>query len=159
MNAIQIIAGIFLIVVTIALIVWEKIVSWAQNRLFPWIERNLAPKVADLAKQAFAAIDKVAVAVRNAVKQAWENLRRVLLKVVVNLEKQSSNKWVKRWTAWMLKKLESGEIAPVRRIEEEEMKWDELPPDVRESSLRYGKNSYELDFTDLRDRELAEMLN
>lgn len=158
-DFIKIIVGIFVIAATVAVVIWDKIVAWMQNSLFPWIENNLSPKVVELAKQAFAAIDRVAVSIRNTVKQAWEILRRLLLKVVMQWEKQTSTKWIKRWTGWMIIRLKSGEIAPVKRTEEEVLNWSELPPDVRESSLRFDKNSYELDFTETRDREIAELLS
>lgn len=158
-DFLRIIVVVFVIAATVAVVVWEKIVAWMQNSLFPWVEQNLPVKVVELVKQAFAAIDQVAVRIRNAVKQAWETLRRLLLKVVIQWEKQTSTKWVKRWTGWMIIRLKSGEIAPVKRTEEEVLNWSELPPDVRESSLRFDKNSYELDFTEIRDREIAELLS
>ncbi len=139
-----------------ALIFWYKILGWAENSLFPWINKNI-PSIEDQVRLAFATLDKVATPVRLAVKEAWFKLRKYLLKQTVVLQRKSSSEWVVRVTSWMVKRLESGETVPVKRETEETKSWEEVPADVREEYLRQQKTQYELNVTETRDRELMDM--
>ncbi|MUG91334.1 hypothetical protein F7734_02055 [Scytonema sp. UIC 10036] len=156
-NFIKAIATIFLIGITAAIAFWKQILQWADNILFPWLEQNFKTS-AQWVRDAFARVDRyVAIPIRNAIKQAWQKLRQFLLKLLVRFKRNVSEQWVRQWISWGIKHLENGEVVPVKREVEEVVEWGELPPDVREEWLRKAKGVYELDFTQLRDAEIAEM--
>jgi hypothetical protein len=139
-----------------ALIFWHKILRWAEDSVYPWLKKNI-PSMESSVRLAFSVVDNVAAPVRSAVKQAWSNLRRYLLKQTIELQKKSSSEWTLRTTSWMIKVLESGEQAPVKRETEENKSWDELPEDAREQYLRNKKEAFEFNVTETRDKELMEM--
>jgi hypothetical protein len=141
---------------TAALIFWHKVLDWAQESLFPWLEKNI-PSIKSLVVEAFVIVDDVAVTVRSAVKQAWSNLREYLLKQTIEFERKSSSEWTKRVVFWVVKRLESGETAPVKVVTEEDVSPDDLPPEAREAWLRNHKETAELNITEIRDKELMEM--
>ncbi|MBD2515072.1 hypothetical protein H6G93_08625 [Nostoc sp. FACHB-973] len=151
-----IIAAIGAIGAAAALIFWRKILAWAEDSLFPWINKNI-PSIEDQVRLAFAMVDKVATPIRLAVKEAWSELRKYLLKQTIELERESSSKWTKRVTSWVVKRLESGEVAPVKVVTEEVVSPDELPPEVREAWLRHKQNKAEFNVTETRDKEVMEM--
>ncbi len=149
-----IIFGIAAAVAVVAL--WHKILDWAEKSLFPWLEEHF-PSILPYVRDAFFFIDdKVMVHIRNAVRKAWEKLRTILLKMVTWIHRKTSWAWVRTTTSWIIKKLTpKPEVTKVTT--EEEVNWDELPPDVREEFLRKGKPEYEVNVTELRDKEIQEM--
>lgn len=143
------------VAVAVAIIFWKHIIAWADRTFFPWLERYL-PTLAPKVRNAFAWFDKnVAVPIRTAIKQAWEKLRQFLLKAVVRFERWSSNKWIKRWTAYLIKKLETKEV--IKQEVTEDVDWTDLPDDVRDAALRRGVSEREINVTKTRDEEVAEM--
>ena len=158
-EAIKIIAGMFAVAIVAAIALWNKIMQWAENRLFPWIKKYLSPKIEELTKEAFVILDKVAVSVRNVVKKSWQILRKFLLEATVKFEKKQNNKWIKKWTSKIIKFLDHKK--PVVKVVEveEEIDYDELPPDVRERLIRFEQSSYELDVVNLRDQEIMDVAN
>lgn len=153
-NFSRIVAAALGLLMTAAIAFWHKIMDWAGNVLFPWLERNLQ-NIAPLVKDAFVWFDQnVAVPVRRAIKNAWKKLREYLLKLAVQFERTSANEWVRRWTGYIIKVLENGRTAPVRFEAEEVVAWDELPPDVRQEWLKRGMPTHEIDITALRDQQM-----
>lgn len=152
-----ILATILGIAVAIIPGLWEKILEFANHSLFPWIEKNYPPHIAMAVRLAFAVADKGIVPIR----QAWKQLRQYLLKTVTEFQKKSSNKWVKRATSFIIKLLGSqsgNDKQPIAKVvTEETIDPDFLPPDVREAWLRRSRTNYEIDVSDLRDRELGDM--
>ena len=150
------IVAVFAIAAAAAVVFWQKILGWAENSLFPWLAKNI-PSIESSVRLAFSVVDKVTVAVRSAVKQAWSNLRQYLLKQTIELQRKSSSEWIKRVVSWVVKRLESGETVPVKVVTEEVVSTDDLPSDVREAWLRQQKETAELNITETRDKELMEM--
>jgi len=138
---------------------WTKILDWAKSSLFPWIEKNL-PALIDLVKDAFTWVDhKVMVPTRQIVKRAWSSLRKQLLKMAVYFERQSPSEWIRKMTSWVVEVLNSAE-PKVKKIEiVEEVNWDDLPQEVRKSWMKNNESSHELDVTETRDQQIAEMTN
>lgn len=136
---------------------WNKILSWAQNSLFPWIERNL-PTFIDIAKEAFIQFDdKVAVPIRRGIKLAWEKLRKQLLKIATYLEKKSASKWVSRTVSWVIKTLDSKQVVKIEV--EEEVNWDDLPSDVKEAYIRNNQDSTVINTTEIRDAQVKQAMS
>ncbi|MBF2090584.1 MAG: hypothetical protein IGR80_09155 [Synechococcales cyanobacterium K44_A2020_017] len=138
---------------------WVKILDWAKDSLFPWIEKNL-PTLIDLVQDAFTWVDaKVMVPTRQIVKRAWSSLRKHLLKMAVYFERQSPSEWIRRMTSWAIEVLNSAE-PKVKKIEVvEEVNWDDLPQEVRKSWMKNNESSHELDITEVRDQQITEMSN
>jgi hypothetical protein len=153
---------LFVTSAVLALIFWNQILNWADKTLFPWIEKNI-PGLEQYVRDAFAAVHKVVGPVRKniktlkqftEIKEAWKMLRKFLLKVLVQYELNTQNKWVKRITSWATRKLESKEVV-VRMVAEEIVEdVDSLPLEVREEWLRRRKTTQDTDVTQVRDREL-----
>ncbi|MGD1703927.1 hypothetical protein [Dapis sp. BLCC M229] len=158
----------FLVAITVVLgltaaavvIFWKQILIWAQDSLFPWINKNI-PSIESEVREAFATADRFFGNIRNIIRQAWKKLRKYLLKQVVKFARQSSDKWIVQVTSWVIKNpenLESKESKKATKIvTEEEVDWDELPPDVRADFLRRDKSDVEIDVTEYRDRQIMEM--
>lgn len=151
-----ILAGILFVTVGVAIAFWPQILDWAEQSLFPWLKRNL-PSMVETVRYAFYAFDKVAVAVRTVVKQAWKQLREYLLMQVIEFERISSKQWTKRVTSWVRKVIETGQAAAIKHEIEEVVEYDQLPADVREAYLRRGEMKIQVNITELRDKEVQEM--
>ena len=70
-----------------ALTFWHEILSWAENSLFPWIQKWI-PSILQFVKKAFVKLDNLATTARNLIKQAWTALRQYLLKQSMKLLKK-----------------------------------------------------------------------
>ncbi len=152
-------AGLILggMAITTIITFWNKILNWAQESLFPWIEKKL-PGLTDTVKEAFTWIDRnVAVPIRLLVKAAWNKLRNYLLKMTVEFEQRSSIQWVKKTTSWVSKKLDTSKPVIKKVIEEDVITWDDLPAEVRENWLINQEKRGKLDVTEVRDRQLEEL--
>lgn len=161
-QAIKIVAVIFTVAIAVAIALWNKIMQWAEEDLFPWIKTNLSPKVEKLTREAFVRFDKVAVPVRQIAKKAWRTLRKFLLEAVVKFERKVDRKWLKKWTTKIIKFLEvdgKNKAFIKKREYEYEIEYDDLPADVRESSIRSNRYNYQVDFTDTRDKEVMTITN
>ncbi|BAZ23041.1 hypothetical protein NIES4073_39290 [Kalymmatonema gypsitolerans NIES-4073] len=156
---------LFVGTVAVALIFWNQILNWADQTLFPWIKENF-PGLEQYVRDAFAEVHKVVGPIRKnfktlkqftEIKKAWEILRKYLLKVLVQFERNTQNQWVKRITSWATRKLESKEVV-VRMVAEEIVEdVDSLPLEVRQEWLKRGKTTQDMDVTQVRDRELDEL--
>lgn len=147
---------IALIGVTIAgaVALWHKILGWAEEALFPWVEENY-PGLSSFVRQAFAVLDESIAPLRAAIKRAWKRVREVLVDMMVEFSRSSESAWVRRIVTWVVKVLPSGEKKPAKVVVEEEVDWDELPAEVRAGFLRHKKSKAKLDITEGRDVELA----
>lgn len=160
-EPISILAALFLVGTAVALTFWNRILQWASDIVFPWVEKNMPWAIEDL-RLAFDAVDKIATPLRRAVKQAWGNLRNYLLKQVMNFSRKksalNSYAWVRKTTTWMIKVLDSGEKVPVKVETSLTVEWEDVPDDVREEFLRRAKQKT-VDVTEIRDKELAQLEN
>ncbi|MEM9924822.1 MAG: hypothetical protein AAF915_13885 [Cyanobacteria bacterium P01_D01_bin.50] len=144
-------------VVGVIITVWHKILEWAQTSLFPWLKENL-PHIVEQVKDAFIWIDnEVAVPIRQIVKKAWEKLRNYLLQTVTEFERRTESIWVRRITSFVIQRLEQAQPKVKKVVIEEDVNWDELPPDVKKFWIRDGRQNLELDVTQIRDKEIEEL--
>lgn len=161
MDFVQLLLTVLLIVsVVVAFTFWNQILYWANRNLFPWLKKNL-PALEPYVRNAFWEVHKVVGSIRKnirtlkeftEIKKAWEILREYLLKLLVQFEQKTANKWVKRITYWVRSNLESTQVARV--VLEEIVDADSLPDDVSEEWLRRGNTTQDTDVTKVRDREL-----
>ena len=136
-------------VLTSAVVFWPKIMGWVRAHLLPWVQRNLPSLVEDV-RTALQEIDRVVVAVRNAVKTAWRRVRRVLLSEVAEFVRLFDDEWSLTITSWIANQ-EANEQPYTRIVTEQRLGYDDLPPEVRKAALRESRNEYTLDVTGMRD--------
>jgi hypothetical protein len=140
----------------IVTIYWTKILKWARDSLFPWVDKNL-PRLADDVRDAFVVLDKVIAPIRLKAKEAWERLRQTLLRQVAEFEQMTDKTWLLRITSWVRVKLTELDTTPVVKELRTEtvIPYEELPPEVREQLLRQGLGNYKVDVTHAKDVEMA----
>jgi hypothetical protein len=140
----------------IVTIYWTKILQWARESLFPWVDKNL-PFLAQDVRDAFVVLDKVIAPVRLKAKEAWERLRQTLLRQVAEFEQLTDKTWLLRITSWVRVKLTELDPMPVIKEVRTEtvIPYEELPPEVREQLLRQGLGDYKVDVTNAKDVEMA----
>lgn len=151
------IGGAIAISAAAALIFWPKVVKWAEANLLPWVKEHI-PAMEDDVRYAFNLIDKFAVPLHALIKEKWQLVRQYLLRQVEIFEQQPDHSWQLSTISWFRAKLE--ETDPDQLVIEEiktvrEVRWEDLPAEVREAALRRGATTYEIDFTRERDAELG----
>jgi hypothetical protein len=134
---------------------WEAIILWTRESLIPWFRINL-PALADIVRDAFAALDRNLMSPLRAVAlRAWRELRRVLLKAVHRFVVKADH-CLSQLESFIVRSTED-ERRVVRVFEETIVDWSELPPDVREQMLKTETNTYTVDVCEVRERELSEL--
>ncbi|BDA67187.1 hypothetical protein CAL7716_013530 [Calothrix sp. PCC 7716] len=158
MNSSDLIKVIFAGITATIIYFWEKVTDWARESFFPFVEKHL-PAIREHVDKAFSWIDNVVVSIRRGIKAAWNIVRQYLLKMAMYFEKTSSNKWVRKTTSYIIKTLESKTVT--KQDVEKEINWDDLPPDVRKSWMKSKENSFEIDYTAEKDKNVdsLEMTN
>ena len=142
-----------------AFILWDKVLKWAFESLFPWIEINI-PTLAPTVREAFAILDNISAPTRRTARQSWEKVRQYLLKQVLQFEKESSEIWVRRIISWLVPVLDSGE--PVRKVKkvttEEDVNFfsEEMLPEVRQAFIRREETMTEFNVTKIQDKRLEQ---
>jgi hypothetical protein len=136
---------------------WHKILDWAQSSLYPWLQHNI-PTIKDAMQDAFIWVDRyVAVPTRLIVKKAWQTLRNHLLRTVAQFERRTQRQWIRRVTSFVIIRIEQAKPV-VKKIEtEEDVDWDELPPEIKQAWMKNEVRTGELDVTQIRDQELAAL--
>jgi hypothetical protein len=140
----------------VVLAYWTKILQWAKDNLLPWVKKNL-PTLAKAVEDALVVVDRAVVSVKRRVKNAWESLRKTLLRQIARFKQLTDNQWLLEVTSWVQVKL--NDLGPVvKEVRSERvLKYDELPDEVREQLLRTGLGNYEADITKAQDDEVARM--
>jgi hypothetical protein len=160
-DALRVAIGLIGVAVAAVIALWHKILDWAQDSLFPWIEKNL-PSILSTIKDAFEWVDNnVIVPTRRLVKGAWKSLRKTLLKMVIQLERRDASKWERRITSFVVEAL-TPQSPVVKKVETvEEVDWDDLPDDVRSAWMKNEQQSHDMDVTAIREQQLEtlEMTN
>ena len=118
----------------------------------PWIQENY-PQFADLVELAFNKIDKAVVAIRRRIKAAWQKIRKTIIRTLVRFENRGP-RWFRVITSLLVKKLKGPKV--VRRVEEEEISYDDLPDEFRDAWFR-SQATPEQDVTTLRDQQIEAM--
>lgn len=131
---------------------WETIVRAVKHSILPWFRENY-PQLAHLIEDAFDQVDKAVVAIRRKIKAAWQKVRQTLLQTLVKFENRGP-RWFRVVTSFLIKNLHGPKL--VRRVEEEEVPYDELPDEFRKAWFR-NQTMPEQDVTKLRDQEIEAM--
>lgn len=141
---------------------WKIIVGWAQESLASWISNNLSFQFKDLVTEALVILDKVASPANKAAKIAWKTLRKFLTKSIITFEKKvlPNNKfqWYRKWSSSIINIVNPQEPKIEREVTITPVHFEDLPDDVRALLIRSGDSQHELNFLDIRDREMEEMV-
>jgi len=138
--------GLGVVLTGALVVVWDKIIEWAQDALFPWLD-VIAPWLGQLARTALVAVNRVVGAVRKAAIEGWRELRRYLLKVTEQFERTASGRYLVRIISWLRRSLEEQTVQ--KRTEEQTVAFDDLPADVQDAFL-HGRSS-EVDVSATQD--------
>lgn len=143
-----------------AFILWDKVLGWAFDSLFPWIEINI-PTLAPIVREAFAVLDQVGSPTRSTAKQSWGKVRQYLLKQVLQFEKQSSDKWVRKITSWLVSVLDSSpspdhKVKKVVTEEDVDFYAEDMPPEVRQAYIKREETMTKFDVTKIQDERLKD---
>ena len=131
---------------------WESIVRAFKRSILPWLKENF-PELAGIAEIAFEKIDKAVVAIRRKIKAAWQKIRKTILQTLVRFENRGP-RWFRVVTSLLIKQLQGRKV--VRRVEEEEVSYDDLPDEFREAWFR-SQATPEQDVSKLRDQQIEAM--
>jgi hypothetical protein len=117
---------------------WDRIVQWASTTLADAVGQLLGAEARDLLLRALVEADKLVVGARSAAAALWGKVKATVLKALIELERLTGSRFVKRLVTYLAKNLE-GEKRFVRVVQEEQVAWDDLPDDARENFLRGRK--------------------
>lgn len=147
-----ILGGIAAVVIAAIIKLWPQILDWAQKTAVPFLAK-IHPKLGELATETLVMANKVVGAARRTLKQAWQKLRNVLLSVVEEFIKVDSSTFRRITTAYAAAE-DSTQVN--RRIEEEELSYDDLPQEIQEELIRRGKVA-PIDVTKKQDSDIMSM--
>jgi hypothetical protein len=157
-NMTKILEKVFAIAIQVAVVIWEQILAWTYSNFLNWIQKDMIPILQESVKLAFLSEAKITDKIVDAVKKAWQEVKQVLLEMIVQFEHvTSSNAWKKKSTSTIFKKFEANRPVFVKREIEEDLDWDNLPPEVREAWLKDSQHNYKIDVMETREKELEVM--
>ncbi|MBH8577068.1 hypothetical protein I8752_29620 [Nostocaceae cyanobacterium CENA369] len=157
-NMTTILEKVFAIAITIAIVIWHKILEWTYLNFLEWIRKNMISILESSVKLAFISMAKVNHKIVDAVKEAWQEVKQFLLKMTVQFENITSSAiWKKKSISIIFKKFEANQPVFVKREIEEDLDWDNLPPEVREAWLKDSQHNYKIDVMEIREKELEAM--
>ncbi|BAZ24925.1 hypothetical protein NIES4073_58250 [Kalymmatonema gypsitolerans NIES-4073] len=158
-NMTKILEKVFAIVIQVAAVIWEQVLAWTYSNFLTWIRKDMIPILEESVKLAFIVVDKITSKIVDTVKEAWQEVKQILLEMVVKFERVASSAvWKKKSTSTIFKKFEANRPVFVKREIEEDLDWDNLPPEVRESWLKGSQHNYNIDFMETREKELEAMI-
>jgi hypothetical protein len=131
---------------------WARIVGWARDSAYPWLQDHL-PSLAEDFMQCMDFLDGLVVKSIRVVRAAWTNVKQYLLSMAVEIKQNTDTEWVRRASGYWIDALNQNKV--MKTTETQILNWDELPPDIREQFLRRGKTN----FTTRIDDELNMQLN
>lgn len=156
-NMTKILEKVFAIAIQVAVVIWEQILAWTYSNFLTWIQKDMILMLEKTVKLSFIAVTKITYEIVNAVKKAWQEVKQVLLEMIVQFENVASS-WKKRSKSTVVKHIEANQPVFVRREIEEELDWDSLPQEVREAWLKGSQYNYKIDFIETREKELETIM-
>src|SRR5262245_47585989 len=113
MLEIAVILGLAAVGSVAVAIYWTKILEWARNSLYPWVDKHL-PSLSDDVRNAFVKLDHVVTPLTAIVKSAWARLRERLVDQVAEFERRADGRWIVRVISWIRTNLEA--ISPTPEL-------------------------------------------
>lgn len=158
-NLTKVLEKVFAIAIQVALVVWEQVLAWTYSNFLTWIRKSMIPMLEESVKLAFIGVNKIIYKILDTVKEAWQKVKQVLLEMVVKFERvASSTAWKKKSTSTIFKKFEANQPVFVKREIEEDLDWDNLPPEVRKAWLKGSQDNYKIDVMEIRNKELEALV-
>jgi hypothetical protein len=133
---------------------WPKILTWVDDHLRPYLQRN-HPELVGLLARALIPLDGLAVEARRAAREAWRQIRSRLLKHLVTIERNTDGRWTVKTVSWLRQLSEQGTPQVTQVRAERVVPFDELPADVRAAYLRSETHRRKIDVTRTRDQEIG----
>jgi hypothetical protein len=136
---------------------WGQILDWAKSTCLPWLEQR-NPRLAAIAERAFMNLHTAISTVRAAIKEAWQELRSYLVRMVVELSRDSSSEWVMRTTSWVLAALgPDGTPQFEEKVTTRPLAPHDIPADLLKDWMRRRDEALTIDVIELRDQEVMEL--
>ena len=136
-----------------AVVFWNKVIKWATEHVFPWVDSRL-PALSETVRVAFATIDKIAAPAYKVIRDAWQELRERLVRLVVVFERAVDGNWARDISSYFVTPEEPDRVQRVRDVQY--VDWSEIPKEVRAAWVQRQQGRYEIDVTELRDAEMDE---
>ena len=137
---------------------WRWIVNWANDSLLLWIKKNLVPSLWQTTTDALIQIDKLNSSARRLVKNAWKKLRKFLAESIITFQRKvfpdEKVQWMRHWSTKIYNVTNSSKPTVKIIVTEESIEFDDLPQYVRLAYLRNDNDEIQLDFLDVRDKEM-----
>lgn len=125
----------------VATIYWPEIIHYLTTCVVPWVRQKLSNDVAALLAELFDWLDGKVVTVRRGVKHLWAAFTKNVLGSKKEFTKVSATA-VRGKTTTIIQD-QSGKFQ--QQIVEEEIAWENLPPEIRREFNVHAKISAELD--------------
>lgn len=151
----MLLTGVLFVGGSVAIALWDKVLGWAEEHLTPWVAEH-APHLSKYLADGYVVLDRAAVKIRRAVRKAWVELRKELLKQFVDYTRQLDGTWKVVITSWLMVKDQN----IMKKITSEKtVAYDELPDEIREEFLRRQQQNQQIDVTKLRDAQVLNVEN
>jgi hypothetical protein len=135
---------------------WPQLMTWTREHLLPWVDRY-APDLAPAVRLAFHDLDKVGVGWHRTVREAWQNLRHVLVSESATFIQAPNGDWEVQITS-TVRNLADEEKPVITIVTAQHLVWEHLPDDVRARALSDGLDGTSIDILYARDMLLADAL-
>jgi hypothetical protein len=119
-------------VASLLLSFWPEIVDWCTNRVAPWIEQELGTLPATLFRTVISWLDGAIVLTTQVLQEAWAVFGERVLRLERTYERVSTGRV--REISESVVAIDRG--TAIRRVEEQEIPWERLPPKVRAQMIR-----------------------
>lgn len=156
----EVITRIFEMVLEAAFVLWQELMIWTCSELLKWVKTDMIPLMEESIRLAFMATALIAASLIKTVELAWKEVRKFLLEAFVEFEKstRTSDKWVRKITAVLIKSLDATRPVVVKKEVEEEINWDNLPSDVRAAWIKKNRSpTQKIDLIATREQELEAL--
>lgn len=152
----KIVSKIFNIAIDFAYILWNEILLWVNTIFISWVESNAISLIEESIELAFTSIKNITYSNLESIRNAWQKIKQFLIEMTIEYEISDSSPgiWKKRANSTILKNLSGNRPTIIKQELEEDVDWDRLPSEIRETWLRKKDGLYKIDFRETRDKEL-----
>ena len=127
----------WIILIALAVVVfWPQIIEFIQEVILPWVRTNCAPDTIAAIESLVVWLDNRITLFRNAVINAWRSFTQTLYGARTEFIKTSSVTATEKRTVVF----DRNGIMVMKTIERE-IRYDELPPEIRSEMIRRSVNS------------------
>jgi hypothetical protein len=132
--------------------VWPYIVDYLSVSVIPWIREHWGETYAYLLAEFVTWLDRGCSVARAKLRDAWQFFQSRVLRMKATYTKVSATS-AKMKTETILA-TPGGKV--VRKIEEQEVTWEDLPPEIRNEMIRQNSEEGVIDFRDAFAKRVKE---